>query len=279
MKLGGSITTPFVTPIQWSECVKKARFAAVTCPVAYDAPDETVAGILAEAKRLNVTIAEVGVWRNLLATDHGEREAAMAYAKNQLALAEAIGANCCVNIVGAPGPVWDGAYRDNYSEQTYAAIVRSIREIIDAVRPKRTFYTIEPMPWMVPDGPDEYIRLMQDVDREGFAVHMDFVNMLNSAKRFLFANEFIEECFDKLSPWIKSTHIKDARMEPAFTTLIHECAPGKGQLNYAGILRILDKYLSKEVPVLLEHMQTDEEYAEAYDYVAGIAEREGVLIF
>jgi len=30
--------------------------------------------------------------------------------------------------------------------------------------------------------------------------------------------------------------------------------------------------------VLLEHMQTDAEYAEAYDYVAGVAAREGLPV-
>jgi len=278
MKLGGSIAAPFVTAAQWGECLKKARFAATTCPIAHDAPGDTVAKVLAEAKRLNVTVAEVGVWRNPIAPEAGERAVALAFCKNQLAFAEEIGANCCVNIVGSRGARWDGAYRDNYSEQTYAEIVRSIREIIDAVRPKHTFYTIEPMPWMPPDGPDEYLRLIRDVDRERFAVHMDFVNMINSAKRCLFAGDFIEECFEKLGPWVKSCHIKDVLLEEPFTTMIRELAPGKGRLDYARVLRIIDKYLPKEAPVLLEHMQTDEAYAEAYGYVAGIAEREGLPV-
>jgi len=278
MKLGGSIMAPFVTAAEWGNRLDKARFAAVTCPVQSGAPGGTVAEVLAEAKRRNVTIAEVGVWRNPLSPDAKEREEVLAFAKNQLALADEIGASCCVNIVGSRGTRWDGSYRDNYSEETYEQIIRSIREIIDAVRPKHTFYTIEPMPWMVPDGPDEYLRLIRDVDRERFAVHMDFVNMINSAKRCIFAEEFIEECFEKLGPWVKSCHIKDMRLEEPLTTLIREVAPGQGQLDYARVLHILDKYLPSDAPVLLEHMQTDEEYAEAYAYVAGIAEREGVPV-
>ena len=278
MKLGGSIAAVFTTAGQWGEQLGKARFAAVTCPVTHDAPGATVAEVLAEAKRRNVTIAVVGVWRNPLSPDAGERAANLQFAKNQLAFADEIGANCCVNIVGARGAVWDGAYRDNYSEPAYAEIVRSIREIIDAARPKRTFFTIEPMPWMLPDGPDEYLRLLQDVDRERFAVHMDFVNMINSAKRGLFAEDFIEECFEKLGPRVKSTHIKDVLMEPAFTLVMRELAPGKGGLDYARVLRTIDRFLPKDAPVLLEHMQTDAEYAQAYDHLAGIAAREGLTI-
>ncbi len=64
------------------------------------------------------------------------------------------------------GEQWDWIYRDNYEADVYALIVDSVREIIDAVNPKRTFYTIEPMPWMVPDSPDQYLQLLKDVDRK-----------------------------------------------------------------------------------------------------------------
>lgn len=278
MKLGGSIAARFESAAQWGELLKQSRFAAVTCPVTHDSPDSVVADVLREARRLGVTIAEVGVWKNPLSPDRSEREASLAFAKAQLAFADEIGALCCVNIVGSRGARWDGAYADNYSDETYRAIVASIRDIIDSVRPKRTFYTIEPMPWMVPDGPDEYLKLIRDVDRERFAVHMDFVNMINSPRRFLFANDFIRECFQKLGPYIKSCHAKDVLLEQPFTSLLREVAPGKGALNYAEVLRLADKHLPSDMPFLLEHMATDAEYAEAYDYVAEIAKAEGIQI-
>lgn len=278
MKLGGSIAAPFESAAQWGKLLEQSRFAAVTCPVTCAAPDSVVAEVLKEAGRLGVVIAEVGVWKNPLSPDANERAAALKFAKDQLAFADEIGVACCVNIVGSRGARWDGAYPDNYSPETYRAIVDSIRNIIDSVRPARAFYTIEPMPWMVPDGPDEYLRLIQDVDRERFAVHLDFVNMISSAKRFLFAGDFIEECFEKLGPFTKSCHIKDIRLEQPFTTMLRETAPGEGRLDYARILRAADRLLPRDMPFLLEHMQTDAEYAKAYDYVAGVAQQEGIAI-
>ena len=278
MKLGGSIASTFESAAQWGALLEKSRFAAVTCPITFDAPGPVISAVLAETTRLNVPIAEVGVWKNPLAPDASEREAALRFAKKQLAFADEIKAGCCVNIVGSRGARWDGAYPDNYSDETYAAIVSSIREIIDDVKPKHTYYTIEPMPWMVPDGPDEYLKLIEDVDRERFGVHMDFVNMINSARRFLFSGEFIEECFQKLGLHIKSCHAKDILLEAPFTTMLREIAPGKGVLDYVNVLRIADKYLPKDMPFLLEHMETCEEYDAAYDYVAGIAQKEGIAI-
>lgn len=278
MKLGGSIAARFESAAQWGELLERSGYAAVTCPVTHDAPDNVVSDVLKEAGRLNVAIAEVGIWKNPLAPDALEREASMKFAKAQLRFADEIGALCCVNIVGSRGARWDGAYADNYSEETYRAIVDSIREIIDSVRPTRTFYTIEPMPWMVPDGPDEYLMLLHDVDRERFAVHMDFVNMINCPKRYLFAEDFIVECFKKLGPNIKSCHAKDIRLEQPFTTMLREVSPGEGKLDYAKVLRAADTYLPADMPFLLEHMQTDAEYAGAYDYVAGIARAEGISV-
>lgn len=278
MKLGGSIAAPFESAAQWGALLAQSKFAAVTCPVTCAAPEAVAAEVLQEAGRLGVTIAEVGVWKNPLAPDPAEREAALKFAKDQLAFADELGVACCVNIVGSRGARWDGAYRDNYSKETYAAIVASIRDILDSVKPRRAFYTIEPMPWMVPDGPDEYLRLIEDVDRERFAVHMDFVNMLSSPRRFLFAEEFIAECFEKLGPFIKSCHAKDARLEAPFTSMIRECAPGEGGLDYARVLRIAEERLPADMPFLLEHMQTDAEYRAAYDYVADIAKREKIAI-
>ena len=87
--------------------------------------------------------------------------------------------------------------------------VQTIREIIDAVNPKNTYFTIEPMPWMIPDGPDEYLRLLESVDRDRFAVHMDVFNWMTSPRRYFFNEEFIDECFSKLGKLVKSCHLKE----------------------------------------------------------------------
>ena len=158
-------------------------------------------------------------------------------------------------------------------------VLAAFREIIDAVNPERAFYCIEPMPWMVPDGPDEYLQLMRDVDRKQFGVHMDFVNMISSPRRYLAAEQFIEECFRKLGPYIKSTHLKDSRMNHTkLTACLEECSPGEGGLDFERVLPILDRYLPADAPVLLEHMQTEEEYRRAYDYTAGKARAAGISV-
>ncbi|MDO4867253.1 MAG: TIM barrel protein [Clostridia bacterium] len=280
MLLGGTVSGSWSSPEEWEALLVKSRFKAVNAPFDCRTPRDEVDAYRRICQRRGVVIAEIGVWKNLFDPDPGKAAGALAYAKGQLALAEEAGIPCCVNIAGTDSPVgWDAADPGNYTEQTYARIVDVIREIIDAVRPARAFYCLEPMPWMVPDGPEEYLQLIRDVDRRQFAAHMDFVNMINSPRRYLAPEAFIESCLSKLAPYIKSTHIKDTRMHPTrLTTVLEECAPGEGTLDFERVLRIMDRWLPADAPVLLEHMTTFEEYATAYDHVSAAAARAGVRV-
>jgi sugar phosphate isomerase/epimerase len=61
--------------------------------------------------------------------------------------------------------------------------------------------------------------------------------------------------------------------------LVHlrEVRPGLGRLDYRELLRELDS-LDPDTPLMLEHLQTDEEYTLAADYVRGIAKEIGVRL-
>ena len=273
MLLGGTVAGRWTNPSEWEKLLVASRFKAITAPFNCHTPREEIREYCDIARDHGVKIAEIGVWKNLFDPDAERAAEAMRYAKGQLALAEELDIRCCVNIVGTGSAVgWDAADPSNFTPETYRRILDSIREIIDDVRPTRAFYCIEPMPWMVPDSPEACLKLIGDVDRPMFGAHMDFVNMINCPRRYLESSLFIESCFSTLSPWIKSTHIKDIRMPPTrLTTILEEVSPGEGGLDYDQVLRIMDRWLPADAPILLEHMQTPEEYAAAYDYVSGRA--------
>ncbi len=280
MLLGGTVSGKFTTPEEWEQLLIASRFKAVTAPFHCHTPKEQIESFCAAAKRQHAVIAEVGVWKNPFDRDPAVAKANQDYAKGQLALADEYNVPCCVNIVGTQSEAgWDAADPSNFTDEMYEKIIASIREILDDVKPSRSFYCIEPMPWMVPDSPEAYLQLIHDVDRPQFGAHMDFVNMINCPRRFLAPEAFIDECFRTLGPYIKSTHLKDSRMHPTrLTTVLEECSPGEGSLNFEHVLRIIDRYLPGDAPVLLEHMQTFEEYARAYDYVSEKAAKAGIAI-
>ena len=280
MLLGGTIVGKWNSVAEWEQLLIRSRFKAITAPFSCETAPADIAAYCGAIERNGVKIAEIGVWKNPMAPDPAEAAEALSYAKGQLRLADELDIPCCVNIVGTSSPVaWDAADSANFTAETYDRIIATIREIIDDVNPRRAFYCIEPMPWMVPDGPDEYLQLIRDVDRAQFAAHMDFINMINCPRRYLAPEAFIEKCFLKLRPYIKSTHIKDTRMHPTrLTTLLEECSPGEGTLDYERVLRIMDRLLPPDAPVLLEHMQTEEEYRAAYEYVADKAEKINIRV-
>ncbi len=277
MRLGGPIFTPYSDPKSWVDAVKALGYRAAYCPIKLDADEATVKAYAAAAAAADIVIAEVGAWSNPLSPDAATRQAALDLCKRSLNLAERLEARCCVNIAGSLGELWDGPAAGNLTEETFQMIVDSVREIIDAVKPRRTFYTLEPMPWMYPDSPDSYLRLIQAIARSAFAVHLDPVNMICSPQHYLNNAAFLQECFAKLGPYIKSCHAKDILLRDTLTVHLDEMRPGLGQLDYRTYLRELAA-LGNDVPLMAEHLPDESEYQLAVDYIRSVARSEKLAL-
>lgn len=111
--------------------------------------------------------------------------------------------------------------------------------------------------------------------RRQVAVHLDPVNIVCSPQRYYDNAALLRECFAKLGPWIVSCHAKDITLSDRLTVHLDEAAPGKGELDYAVYLQELDK-LDPDVPLILEHMRTAEEYRSGAGYVRRVAQQVGV---
>lgn len=277
MRLGGPVSGSFASPATWAAAVRALGYRAAYCPIGPDADDDTVDAYEAAAAEADLVIAEVGAWSNPLSLDPATRTAALEKCQRGLELAERIGARCCVNIAGSRGEKWDGPCALDLTEDTFALIVDSVREIIDAVNPARTCYTLETMPWMYPDSATSYLRLIGAIDRRAFAVHFDFANLICSPQRYFASAALIEDFVTKLGPRIRSCHAKDVVLRPGFMTHLDEVAPGLGTLDYAACLRQLDR-LAPDTPVMLEHLPTAEQYAAAAAHLRQVAEEAGVAL-
>lgn len=277
MRLGGPVFGDTSTPELWIAALRAAGYGAAYCPVDNAADAATIRAYADAAAEAGIVIAEVGAWSNPLAPDEVERAAAVAHCQKQLALANAIGARCCVNIAGSCGTQWDGPHPDNLTEATFDLIVKTVQTILDVVRPTRTFYALETMPWMYPDSPDSYLRLLQAIDRPQFAVHLDPANMISSPQRFYGNSDFLRDCFTKLGRHIQSCHGKDIALGSQMTIHLDEVRPGLGGLDYRTFLTELDK-LPADTPLMLEHLPSAEEYALAAQYICPLAEELGIGI-
>lgn len=267
MLLGISANRAHKTPEEWADKHRALGCKTVVFPVNSAESDAAIFAYADAAKNAELTIAEVGVWTNPVAADLDVRKKNLEYCINQLKLAEAVKARCCVNVAGAiAGARWDGGVPENFGPDAWKLTVESTQTIIDAVKPQNTKYSLEPMPWMIPTGPDEYLKLIEEVDREAFGVHMDMVNMINCPERYFFPDAFMDDVFAKLHGRILSCHIKDIKLLEHFTFQLYECACGEGTLNlekYAALASAEDA----DMPMIIEHLGSEQEYLDSMEYV------------
>ncbi|BAM47890.1 sugar phosphate isomerase/epimerase family protein [Amphibacillus xylanus] len=277
MRLGGQVFIEDITPEKWIKKLQEKNYRAAVFPIDHTASDEEILSYQKAAEAADIVIAEVGAWSNPISPDPVVREKAINYCKDQLRLADRIGANVCVNISGSRGNQWDAPHPDNFSEATFNLIVKTVQEIIDDVKPTNTFFALEMMPWALPDDTETYLELMKAIDRKEFAVHFDPVNMLNSPRKVYRNRELIEEFFEKLGPYTKTAHAKDIALGTELTTHLSEVIPGEGILDYDAFLLGMDK-LGPEIPLMMEHLDTEAEYDKATAYIRKKAEQLGIQL-
>jgi sugar phosphate isomerase/epimerase len=267
MRLGISSPLKHHSPEEWAQNQKKLGCGCVVFPVDHTAEESVIRAYEKAAHDNDLQIAEVGIWKNALDECEEKREAAMEYSIGQLRLADRLHARCCVNVAGAiSGERWDGAHPDNFSQKAWDRTVRMAQELIDEVKPQHTYFTIEPMPWMYPTGPEEYAALLEAVGRDRFAVHMDVINMINTPERYYFPERFVERCFELLGDRIRSCHIKDILLRPELTFQLKECACGEGTFCLERYAELADQ-ADPQMPMIIEHLADDRAYVESASYL------------
>jgi sugar phosphate isomerase/epimerase len=278
VRLGGPIFRDSEDPRELAREHRRLGYSAAYCPNAKASDGNRIRAIRDGFAAEDVVIAEVGAWKNMLDPDAEARRANLEYVTERLALADAVGARCCVDIAGSYNPkYWYGMDPKNLSKQFFDSTVENCRHVIDAVRPSRTRFTIEMMPWSLPDGPDSYLALIKAVDRPSFAVHLDVCNVVNSPERFYNNKTVIEDCFRKLGKWITSCHAKDLAWIPEYNVHFAEVIPGRGVIDYAAYLRELS-VLPVDAPLMLEHLKNPAEYDEGRAYIRKVAAQAGVTL-
>ena len=276
--LGGPLFSSFNNPDDWIKRLRESGYTAAYCPLDPGSGGDEIRAYRQAASRADIIIAEVGAWSNPISPDQNQREAAIDKCIKSLHLADEIGASCCVNISGSRNPKhWAGPHHDNLTDEVFEMVVETTRKIIDHVKPVRTWFTLEAMPWSFPHSPDAYVRLIKAIDRDRFAVHMDPVNMVVSPEIYFNNGALIRDCFKKLGPYIKSCHAKDITLrEDIYTPHLTEVRPGLGLLNYKVFLQELAKF--PNVPLMMEHLDTEAEYRLASEYIRSEARKSGIKI-
>jgi len=268
LRLGAPYFAKTEDPAELARWHRAQGYRAAYCPKVDLKDGDRIKAVEKAFAEADVVIAEVGRWCNLTAPDPEKRKKNLATVTEGLALADAVGARCCVDIAGSFNPeVWYGPHPDNFTPKFFDAAVENARTILDAVKPTRAKLCYEMMGWTMPDTAERYLAMIKAVDRPGFAVHLDPCNLINSPDTFYRNSDVLNECFDKLGRWIVSCHAKDLAWEVEMNVHFREVRPGLGKLDYATFLKRLAA-MPEPPPLMIEHLKGAEEYAAAAKHIA-----------
>lgn len=264
MRLGGAVFYNGKDPEEYALAHVAKGFKAAVCPWwLQNTPEETEAFKAAMTKH-DIRIAEVGAWCNPLDPNPEVAEKNIQYMIERLRLAEALEADTCVNILGSKNKdCWDGPCPEGYSEEFFDEAVAVMQRVIDAVNPVHTRLSFEMMPFYFLDGPEEYLRFLAAIDRPATGVHLDICNTMNNPRRLYKNTEFIRHTFNLLRDRIVTLHLKDIRLKPdSGVAEFEEVLIGEGNIDYLTLLAEIKK-LPADIPTMLEHLETEEEYDRA----------------
>jgi len=276
IRLGAPVSVPGDDPEALARAHRVKGYRAAYCPAIRLDDRERIRATVEAFARHDVVIAEVGRWVNLLDPDPDARKKNIATVTEGLALAEAVGARCCVDIAGSfSATSWFGPHPENLSERFFDAAVENARTILDAVRPTRTTFGYEMMAWSLPDSPDAALRMLKAVDRRAFAVHLDPCNLVSSPERYYRSRELIRECYAKLAPHVASVHAKDLTWDVEMAVHFREVRLGLGSIDHGAWLAEHAR-LCPDVPLMLEHLSGEAEYDAARDHLRAAGDRLGL---
>jgi sugar phosphate isomerase/epimerase len=252
VRLGAPVFTQTDDPEQLAREHVALGYRAAYCPNIDINDRERIKAVRDAFDKHDVVLAEVGRWCNLMDSDETKRAENLKKVIEGLALADEVGARCCVDIAGSFNKdIWYGPHPDNITPRHFDLAVENARKIIDAVKPRRAKFTYEMMGWALPDSPGSYLAMLKAIDRKGFGVHLDPCNLVNSPKRFYENGLLINQCFDQLGEHIVSCHAKDLKWNVEMNIHFVEVPPGEGEIDYKTYLRRLSRL--DNVPLMVEH--------------------------
>jgi len=274
MRLGGPIFKKDVDAKTAVEIHRKLGFgAAFATYIEDEAKRKEFVAAFGEA---DIVLAEFGSYCiNILDTDPKVREQNIQDIMTNLRRADEMKVRCCVIHGGSVETGgWGAAHRDNFSEKSFDDTIAIVQRIIDEVKPSTTKLVMETESYLFPDSPQEYLRIINAVDRPEFAVHLDPVNITSSPRRFYENGAFIKECFEVLSPWIVSCHAKDTNIVDHASVQITETFVGDGGLDYDVYLKEIVK-LEPNPTLMIEHL-SEAQMKQGLEFLFAKAEALGI---
>ena len=267
-------------PWEIAKAHKKKGYTAAYAPKVDPDQTERIKDIRNAFESEGVMLAEVQCWDNVVDTDEATRKMNMLALTETLWLAEELGARCAVDVLGSyiHGKCNSKFDARNFSDEAFDDAVSIARQLIDEVKPKTAYFAYEIFPFNVIDSPEAIEKLVKAVDRKQFGVNLDLVNLINCPRAYYSSGDIIRDCVKRFGDRIIAAHVKDIKMkEPADSVLLYEVIPGEGNIDMRAFVREIHK-LPREIPFMMEHLATEEQYDQAAAYIRKCAVEENIVL-
>jgi sugar phosphate isomerase/epimerase len=286
MRLGATISSYFNDPDPQSyiaEC-RKWGYRSAPCPSVRIQETEKIQEIAKAFPAADITIGEVQAWVSALDPRPEIRRRNRQLIAESLTIADEVNANCCVTVAGTldirDEIASDTPHPDNFKASTFDAVVEWVKKVLKEARPQRTKLALEMSPWTPLDGPEAYMKIIKAVDHPALAVHLDPSNAVLDPRTFWSTTALINRCFDMLGGWVVSCHAKDLNYG-SMVQLRHvnfvEVIPGRGVVDYRTFLKRAEG-VSSNLPVIMEHFPSAEDYGRGAEYIRSVAQEIGVTV-
>lgn len=226
-----------------------------------------------------IILAEMGYWNNLLDLDPEIRRDNRREMANRLASADEMGVLCTVNTIGSytNGTVNDGFNPKSLSDEALEDAIDFAEELLKEVNPKRTCLAYELFAFTALDSIDALKKLTSRIKHPKFKVHMDLSNLVTSVRSYFEYENMLNDCVKCFGNRIVSCHVKDLSLVPGTSVYIRECAIGTGGLPIGRYIKLMDE-ISQDMPLMLEHLDSPDDYILAQNNLKKIAQSENVVL-
>ncbi|MHB9028965.1 MAG: sugar phosphate isomerase/epimerase family protein [Candidatus Latescibacterota bacterium] len=248
----------------------------------HDMPESELVQLRAALKKFDVTVYEVGGYRNMLHTVEAERQKNLKHLARCIEAAEKIGCPMVGTISGSRDPKnlradYFAPHPDNWTEATWKLLIQSVRQVLRDTSGCKCALGMEAQVTTNQDTPKSHRRLMDDIGDPRVKVNLDPTNMVH-LYNYYHTTELINECFDLLGEDIIGAHAKDTFIIPDQQTVhVQEVCPGRGVMDYEMYLVRLSR-LKWPRALLPEHIPGDQ-YIEAKAYIEKVAAKVGVKLY
>ena len=238
-------------------------------------PDSEVREIKDALKANDVTFYNIHCAGNIIAPDP-DADKWQRHIIDAIHSAEEFGLPLILTHAGSMYSNRNWAHPKNWSREGWMRTVNALKRICKDTAGSKVEIAIEPVNTESINNPWAQKRLREDVGDARITSGLDITNMVfpNNAFRM---SEMIDLTFDLIGDQIRYVHAKDFvwnDMLPGMNWAMN----GAGNMDYELFLARISRLKHKEIFMLVEFLNTNEDYAEAQRNIRNIANKVGVKI-